>query len=69
MTISHAGLVGTLQSRHHNDQPDAQADFAGLIDIRGGRRIYLECRGTGSPSVVLEAGYRSSTRIAEASAR
>jgi pimeloyl-ACP methyl ester carboxylesterase len=37
----------------------AQDDFAGLVDI-GGRRLYLECRGTGSPTVILEAGYRSS---------
>ena len=31
-------------------------DFAGLVDI-GGRRLYLECRGTGSPTVVLVSGY------------
>lgn len=31
-------------------------DFAGLIDI-GGRRIWLECRGSGGPTVVLESGY------------
>jgi pimeloyl-ACP methyl ester carboxylesterase len=36
-------------------------DFAGLVDI-GGRRIYLECHGTGSPTVVLVAGYRASGR-------
>jgi len=41
----------------------AQGDFAGLVDIGGGRRLYLECRGTGSPTVVLEAGYRSSAKI------
>jgi pimeloyl-ACP methyl ester carboxylesterase len=29
---------------------------AGLLDV-GGRCLYLECRGTGSPTVVLEAGY------------
>jgi D-alanyl-D-alanine carboxypeptidase len=33
-----------------------QRDFAGLVDIGSGRRLYLECRGTGSPTVVLEAG-------------
>src|SRR5262245_50402638 len=33
----------------------AQGDFAGLVDV-GGRRLYLECQGTGSPTVVLEAG-------------
>src|SRR5262245_37473952 len=36
--------------------PAAQGDFAGLVDI-GGRRLYLECQGTGSPTVILEAGY------------
>jgi pimeloyl-ACP methyl ester carboxylesterase len=36
--------------------PAAQGDFAGLVDI-GGRRLYLECQGTGSPTVVLVAGY------------
>ena len=36
--------------------PAIQGDFTGLVDI-GGRRLYLECRGTGSPTVVLEAGY------------
>src|SRR5215216_1746134 len=35
----------------------AQRDFAGLVDI-GGRRLYLECQGTGSPTVILESGYR-----------
>lgn len=32
-------------------------DFAGPVDVGGGRRMYLECRGTGSPTVVLIAGY------------
>ena len=41
----------------------AQGDFAGFVDIGSGRRLYLECRGTGSPVVVLEAGYRSAARI------
>src|SRR6476620_3781749 len=41
----------------------AQGDFAGLVDIGGGRRLYIERRGSGSPAVVLEAGYRSSARI------
>ncbi len=33
-------------------------DFAGLVDIGGGRRMYLECRGAGSPTVVLVSGTR-----------
>ena len=31
-------------------------DFAGLVDIGDGRKMYLECRGTGSPTVVLVSG-------------
>src|SRR6266480_1964189 len=30
----------------------------GLVDIGRGRKIYLECRGTGSPTVVLISGTR-----------
>ena len=40
--------------------PDS-GDFAGLVDI-GGRKLYLECHGEGSPTVVLVAGYRASAR-------
>ena len=35
----------------------ASGDFAGLVDIGGGREMYLMCRGEGSPTVILEAGY------------
>jgi len=38
----------------------AGEDFAGLVDIGGGRKMYLECRGSGSPSVILVAGLRAS---------
>ena len=41
--------------------PGTQGDFAGLVDI-GGRKIYLECRGRGSPTVVLVAGKGSTAR-------
>jgi pimeloyl-ACP methyl ester carboxylesterase len=40
--------------------PDS-GDFSGLIDI-GGRKLYLEGHGAGSPTVVLVAGSRSSAR-------
>jgi pimeloyl-ACP methyl ester carboxylesterase len=33
-------------------------DFAGLVRIADGRHFYLECYGTGSPTVILEAGLR-----------
>jgi pimeloyl-ACP methyl ester carboxylesterase len=31
-------------------------DFSGLVDIGGGRKMYMECRGKGSPTVVFVAG-------------
>lgn len=34
----------------------AHGNFSGRVAIRGGRKLYLECRGRGSPTVVLEAG-------------
>jgi len=38
-------------------------DFAGLVDIAGGRKMYLECRGKGSPTVVLVGASRVLPRI------
>ncbi|MEI6254779.1 MAG: alpha/beta hydrolase, partial [Mycobacteriaceae bacterium] len=34
----------------------ANGDVSGLIDIGNGRSIYLDCRGTGSPTVVFISG-------------
>jgi pimeloyl-ACP methyl ester carboxylesterase len=33
-------------------------DFSGLVDIGGRRKMYLECHGKGSPTVVLVSGFR-----------
>jgi hypothetical protein len=30
--------------------------LAGLVDIGGGRNLYLGCKDTGSPVVILEGG-------------
>jgi pimeloyl-ACP methyl ester carboxylesterase len=35
----------------------AQADFAGLVDLGGGRQIWATCKGQGSPTVVLLSGH------------
>jgi len=35
----------------------AQKDFAGLVDVGGGRQIWASCRGHGSPTVVLLSGH------------
>jgi pimeloyl-ACP methyl ester carboxylesterase len=41
----------------------AHDDFARRIAIRGGRKLYLECRGRGSPTVMLEAGTGNNARV------
>ena len=41
----------------------ASDNFAGLIDIGAGRKMYLECSGSGSPTVILESGYRNDADI------
>src|SRR5215212_9513099 len=56
-------IPAVAQSTPAAESPSAASgDFAGLVDI-GGRSLYLECHGTGSPTVILEAGYRASARF------
>ncbi|MET9638649.1 alpha/beta hydrolase [Streptomyces virginiae] len=35
-----------------------RGDFEGTVPLPGGRRIHVECRGTGTPTVVLVSGAR-----------
>src|SRR6185312_17328181 len=49
-------VVGTVAlAPKATASPAATGDFSGLVDI-GGRSLYLECRGQGSPTVILESG-------------
>jgi CubicO group peptidase (beta-lactamase class C family)/pimeloyl-ACP methyl ester carboxylesterase len=41
----------------------ASGNFAGLVDIGARRKMYLECSGSGSPTVILESGYRNDADI------
>src|SRR5262245_46059998 len=41
----------------------ASGDFAGRVTLPSGRQMYLECRGSGSPTVIFEAGLRSSGSV------
>jgi pimeloyl-ACP methyl ester carboxylesterase len=51
--LARAGSVGTWLARHHLTPPyDARGE---RVDI-GRRSMYIDCRGEGSPTVVLEAG-------------
>lgn len=39
-------------------QPGTTTEYGRFVDI-GGRKLYMECLGTGSPTVILESGLRS----------
>ncbi len=56
--------VSTSQPTPHSTAPASASDnFARLIDIGAGRKMFLECRGSGSPTVILESGYRNDAEI------
>jgi pimeloyl-ACP methyl ester carboxylesterase len=51
--------TSTLADPSHS----ANSGFARRVKIRGGRKLYLACRGRGRPTVVLEAGTGNSARV------
>lgn len=52
--VAAALTMAVLPATHAAAIP-AEGDFSGMVDI-GGRSVYLECRGQGSPTVILESG-------------
>jgi pimeloyl-ACP methyl ester carboxylesterase len=42
---------------------ESDSDFAGLVDIGGDRKIYMECRGKGGPTVVLVSGLGDAAEV------
>ena len=51
---------GGSQAASAESQPPtvaASGEFAGPVDVGGGRTIYLECHGAGTPTVVLLSGW------------
>lgn len=51
---SSAGVMSS--SPGAGSSPGSQPPIARLVDIGGGRAIWLECRGSGSPTVLLVSG-------------
>ena len=43
-------------------QSAATGNFNGGIDV-GGRKVHLECQGSGAPAVILVSGYRNNAQI------
>jgi pimeloyl-ACP methyl ester carboxylesterase len=48
--------MNTSNSGRPRATAPAQRNFSGLVDVGGGRKIFAECRGAGSPTVVLIDG-------------
>jgi pimeloyl-ACP methyl ester carboxylesterase len=51
-----ASAMATASSAGHVDR-------AGPVDIGAGREIYLECQGTGSPTVILVSGFGNNAEV------
>lgn len=58
LALGRLGLTAHLASASQ-----AGGDVAGLVAIGGGRRLWRECRGRGTPTVVLEAGFGNDAAI------
>ena len=62
VVLSAAATALAAGPSHNNNSAEGNSgknkDFAGLVDIGGGRKMYLECQGKGSPTVVLVSGFR-----------
>jgi hypothetical protein len=55
-TGSSAGGSSTGPAGSVPSTMSAIGQFSGPVDVGGGRTIYLECHGTGTPTVVLLSG-------------
>jgi len=72
-TLAVAGLLGLFAAPAGAADPvrvtgggaaGAQhGNFAGRVEIPGGRKIYLECRGSGGPTVILVSGHGNAADI------
>ncbi|WP_168707084.1 alpha/beta fold hydrolase [Gordonia paraffinivorans] len=65
-----AGLVvGSMLCACGTDasDPDSASDVAGRVEVGEGRHLYLDCRGEGSPTVVLQSGFGNAGDIWELS--
>ena len=65
VVLSATATALAASPRHNNDSAKGNPgkgnsghnkDFAGLVDIGGGRKMYMECQGKGRPTVVFVSG-------------
>ena len=65
LLLAGCGSSTTSSTTVGNDSARPTRSFAGLVDIGSGRKLYLECRGSGSPTVVLVSGLDASLRCVD----
>ena len=56
LLLAGCGPSTTSSTTSGNGSVRPTRSFASLVDIGEGRKMYLECRGSGSPTVVLVSG-------------
>lgn len=57
LRLSPGGSTAAVAAhRPHKTAHAGRRNFAKRVAIQGGRKLFITCRGTGSPTVVLEAG-------------
>jgi hypothetical protein len=59
LLLAGCGPSTTSSTNGGNTNARPTRSFAGLVDIGGGRKMYLECHGSGSLTVVLVSGLDS----------
>lgn len=57
-TLLAAAAWGGSSAAPTSPSAAASGSFAGLVGIDGGRELFLTCRGSGTPTVVLISGFR-----------
>ena len=67
LNVRREGIFKRVSTPEETSQSSASKptsdNFAGLIDIGARRKVYLECSGSGTPTVILESGYRNDADI------
>lgn len=58
-----AGCAGGSASGAATATPGGPGRFQGQVDIGDGRKLYLNCSGRGTPTVILESGYHDSSGL------
>ncbi len=63
LLLAGCGPSTTSTPTRGNASAKPTRSFAGLVDIGRGRKMYLECHGSGSPTVVLVSGLDSAADV------